>query len=49
MGYGKSMTDKQGSIWGWVIGSLAVVIAAGLYLWLTAPSNSILSETYTVM
>ena len=49
MGYGNFMSDKQASFWSWIAGALAVVIAAALYLWLTAPTDSILSETYTVM
>ena len=43
------MSDKQASGWSWVVGAVAVVIAAAVYLWLTAPTSSILSETYTVM
>ena len=43
------MSDNQASVWSWAVGALAVVLAAAVYLWLTAPSNSILSETYTVM
>ena len=49
MGYGKFMNEDRASALSWVLGALAVVIAAGLYLWLTAPGSSILSETYTVM
>ena len=43
------MSDNQASVWSWVVGAAAVVVAAAVYLWLTAPTNSILSETYTVM
>lgn len=43
------MAEKQASSWSWVVGATVVVAAALLYLWLTAPTNSILSETYTVM
>ena len=49
MGYAKLMNEDKARAWSWVIGALAVVFAAGLYLWLTAPGSSILSETYTVM
>ena len=43
------MSDNQANIWSWVVGAVAVVVVAAVYLWLTAPTNSILSETYTVM
>ena len=34
---------------GWVLGAAAVVAAVALYLWLSTPTDSVLSETYTVM
>lgn len=34
---------------GWVLGAVAVVAAVALYLWFSAPADSVLSETYTVM
>jgi len=49
MGYGLIMSEERENPWGWVVGALAVVVAVAIYLWLTAPTNSILSETYTVM
>jgi hypothetical protein len=49
MGYGQDMSEERENPWPWVAGALAVVLAVAVYLWLTAPTNSILSETYTVM
>lgn len=49
MGYGLPMSEERESPWPWVAGALSVVVAVAVYLWLTAPTNSILSETYTVM
>ena len=49
MGYGQLMSEERENPWAWVVGALAVVAAVAIYLWLTAPSSSILSETYTVM
>ena len=34
---------------GWIIGALLVVGSVAAYLWWTAPEDSVLSETYTVM
>jgi hypothetical protein len=49
MGYDHPMSEERESPWPWVAGALAVVVGVAVYLWLTAPTNSILSETYTVM
>ncbi len=34
---------------GWVIGAIVVIGSVAAYLWMTAPEDSVLSETYTVM
>ena len=34
---------------GWIIGAVLVVTGVVAYLWWTAPEDSVLSETYTVM
>ena len=33
----------------WLAGALLVLATVGLYLWLTAPEDPILPDTYTVM
>jgi len=43
------MTIETNRAMGWILGAVAVVLALGLYLWLTAPEANLLSETYTVM
>jgi hypothetical protein len=43
------MTTEKNSAVGWILGAVAVLTAVAVYLWLTAPAHSLLSETYTVM
>ena len=43
------MNDPDTSVLGWIIGALVVVTLIAIYLWYTAPVDSVLSETYTVM
>ena len=43
------MNDPDNNALGWVIGALVVVTLIAVYLWHTAPEDSVLSETYTVM
>jgi len=43
------MNDPDNNALGWVIGALVVVTLIAVYLWYTAPVDSVLSETYTVM
>jgi len=43
------MKQQPQNGWAWVLGAATVVIAMGLYLWLTEPTDPILPKTYTVM
>jgi len=43
------MKQQPQNGWAWVLGAVAVVIAMGLFLWLTEPADPILPKTYTVM
>ena len=43
------MNDDRQKALGWLLGAAAVVIALVVYLWLTAPGQDLLAETYSVM
>ncbi|MDG1137096.1 MAG: hypothetical protein P8N28_02450 [Phycisphaerales bacterium] len=34
---------------GWALGALTVLAVVAVYLWISAPEEAILPETYTVM
>ncbi len=43
------MSEPTQHSFAWLAGALVVIGAVVLYLWLTAPEDPILPDTYTVM